>query len=92
MESPDLNPIENLRSKLESDLKNRDCNTEEELMEVLQQGWTNIDQNYINDLTNLCLDAVKPSLLQTVMELGTSSYIDNQLWPQFVGILDDLTY
>ena len=49
-QSPDLNPIENLWSKLESNLKMRDCNTEDNLMEILQEGWDQLDPNYLKKL------------------------------------------
>jgi transposase len=49
-QSLDLNPIEHLWSKLESDLKTRDCNTEDQLMNVLQEVWDNIDQHYMKKL------------------------------------------
>lgn len=49
-QSPDLNPIEHLWSKLESDLQRRDCNTPDQLFEVLKQGWESIDSKYMKDL------------------------------------------
>ena len=49
-QSPDLNPIENLWSELDSRLSKRTCNTETQLMTVLQEGWANLDHNYLQKL------------------------------------------
>lgn len=38
-QSPDLNPIENLWSEFDRQLQDRNCNTPNQLFEVLQAGW-----------------------------------------------------
>ena len=41
-QSPDLNPIENLWSILDANLKNRKPQNEDELFEVLKEGWRDL--------------------------------------------------
>jgi hypothetical protein len=51
-QSPDLNPIENLWNEFDRRLKNRVCNTENELFEKLQEGWDDLPQDYLEKLVN----------------------------------------
>ena len=51
-QSPDLNPIENLWSILDHNLKNRKVNTEEELYNALLDGWNNLSDDIITNLIN----------------------------------------
>ena len=51
-QSPDLNPIENLWNQLDRSLKNRVCNTEDELFEVLKGGWEALSADYIESLVD----------------------------------------
>ena len=49
-QSPDLNPIENLWSILDRRLKNRKCNSEAELFQVLQDGWKDLPVSLLDNL------------------------------------------
>lgn len=49
-QSPDLNPIENLWSILDQNLKDRKSNTEDELFTVLKKGWSELSQNCLQNL------------------------------------------
>jgi len=49
-QSPDLNPIENLWQQLNSYAKDRSCNNEEELFDVLKAAWENIPLQRLTDL------------------------------------------
>ena len=51
-QSPDLNPIENLWNELDRRLKNRVCNSEDELFEVLKEGWEALPQEYLEKLVD----------------------------------------
>jgi transposase len=51
-QSPDLNPIENLWSQLDRDLKDRVCNTPDQLLEVLKGGWEALTLEYIQNLVD----------------------------------------
>jgi hypothetical protein len=51
-QSPDLNPIENLWNELDRRLKRRACNTENELFEVLKEGWDALPQDYLQKLVD----------------------------------------
>jgi hypothetical protein len=51
-QSPDLNPIENLWYILDRSTRDRACNTEAQLFEVLQEAWRNIDINILNNLVD----------------------------------------
>jgi transposase len=49
-QSPDLNPIENLWSILDSRLRARTCNTEVELFQILQEGWRELGADLLTKL------------------------------------------
>ena len=51
-QSPDLNPIENLWSYLDLLVKDRKCNTPEELFEVIEKAWFDISQSYLQGLVD----------------------------------------
>ena len=51
-QSPDLNPIENLWTKINVDCKDRKCKNEDELFEVLKKAWNELDKNYLESLVN----------------------------------------
>jgi hypothetical protein len=51
-QSPDLNPIENLWSQLDRNLKDRVCNTEDQLFDVLKAGWEALPQDYVQKLVD----------------------------------------
>ena len=52
VQSPDLNPIENLWSILDTRLKYRKCSNEDELFKVLQDGWEDFDLQILKNLVN----------------------------------------
>ena len=62
-QSPDLNPIENLWSKLDFDVRTRKCNTKDDLFNVLRDGWENLAPDYLQKLVesmpNRCREVVK---------------------------------
>lgn len=49
-QSPDLNPIENLWAYLDFKTKDRVCNTEDELHQVLEEAWRNLPVDYLRTL------------------------------------------
>lgn len=49
-QSPDLNPIENLWAQLDFATKDRVCNTEEQLFNVLSEAWHNLPLEYLEGL------------------------------------------
>ena len=49
-QSPDLNPIENLWYKLNSNCIDQKCKNEKELFKVLKEAWNNLDENYLKNL------------------------------------------
>ena len=49
-QSPDLNPIENLWNELDRRLKDRDCNSEDDLFDTLKDGWDSIPADYMEKL------------------------------------------
>ena len=49
-QSPDLNPIENLWSILDSNLKDRRPQSKAELFQVLQEGWNRLDVDLLRRL------------------------------------------
>jgi DDE superfamily endonuclease len=51
-QSPDLNPIENLWSILDANLKNRTPQNEQELFEVLKEGWRDIPLDLLKRLSD----------------------------------------
>jgi transposase len=51
-QSPDLNPIENLWSILDANLKNRTPQSEAELLEILQEGWRNLPIDLLERLSD----------------------------------------
>jgi hypothetical protein len=51
-QSPDLNPIENLWSILDSRVKNRTCNSENELFQVLQTAWNELPVDLLTKLVD----------------------------------------
>jgi hypothetical protein len=51
-QSPDLNPIENLWSILDQNLKDRSPKNEEELFQMLQDGWRALDINLLMRLVD----------------------------------------
>lgn len=51
-QSPDLNPIENLWSELDRRLRKRVCHTENDLFDILKQGWESLDQDYLEKLVD----------------------------------------
>jgi hypothetical protein len=48
--SPDLNPIENLWSKLDELTEARRSQTEAQLFEMLKTAWQNLDMHYLQNL------------------------------------------
>ena len=50
-QSPDVNPIENLWSQLDRNLKLRAPKHENELFEVLQKGWNDLSTSYVEGLS-----------------------------------------
>ena len=60
-QSPDLNPIENLWRILDMKCKNRNCNTENELFEMLKSEWEKIENSTLEKL----IDSM-PSRCRTV--------------------------
>ena len=51
VQSPDLNPNENLCSELDRRVGKRACKSEEELFECLKQAWVNLNHEYLSKLT-----------------------------------------
>lgn len=51
-QSPDLNPIENLWAILDTRLKHRKCNNEDELFGVLKAGWEALDPQILKNLVD----------------------------------------
>jgi transposase len=51
-QSPDLNPIENLWSILDANLKDRRPQSEEELFEILKEGWENLSTDLLERLSD----------------------------------------
>lgn len=51
-QSPDLNPIENLWSILDQELKHRKPNNEAELFEILKEGWNNLAKSMLERLVD----------------------------------------
>ena len=51
-QSPDLNPIENLWSILDQRLKERDCNTEEQLYQIIKEGWEALEPDLLTKLAD----------------------------------------
>lgn len=51
-QSPDLNPIENLWSILESRMKDRQPNSEDELHDVVNDAWDNLPRDLLEGLVN----------------------------------------
>ena len=51
-QSPDLNPIENLWSILDANLKDRRPQNEEELFEILKEGWKNLSTDLLERLSD----------------------------------------
>ena len=49
-QSPDLNPIENLWSILDQNLKDRQTNTKEELFKALEEGWSELPKDCLKNL------------------------------------------
>lgn len=49
-QSPDLNPIENLWSFLDKQVENRNATSEDELFQVLQNGWNSLPTTLIRNL------------------------------------------
>ena len=49
-QSPDLNPIENLWSILDYNLKSRSPNNDEQLFDILQQGWNSLPLQLLDKL------------------------------------------
>jgi transposase len=49
-QSPDLNPIENLWSILESKIRDRSPKSEDELFEIIRDAWNNIDVQILTSL------------------------------------------
>ena len=64
-QSPDLNPIENLWAILDRQLKDRQPGTQDELFQVLQDGWNALDV----DLLTRLVDSM-PSRCQAVIDSG----------------------
>jgi hypothetical protein len=54
-QSPDLNSIENLWSDLDRQLQDRNCNTPNQLFEVLQAGWAALTPEYLENLVDSIL-------------------------------------
>ncbi len=50
--SPDLNPIENLWSYLDYQLKGRTPNNAQELFQILYEAWLNLPQDYLQNLVS----------------------------------------
>jgi transposase len=50
--SPDLNPIENLWSYLDYQLKGRTPNDAQDLFQKLQEAWLNLPQDYLQNLVS----------------------------------------
>lgn len=51
-QSPDLNPIENLWSILDTKLKSRKPSNEQELFEILLEGWEGLDLHILHNLVD----------------------------------------
>jgi transposase len=49
-QSPDLNPIEHLWSELDRQLQDRNCNTPDQLFDILKGGWEELEQKYLENL------------------------------------------
>ena len=49
-QSPDINPIENLWAILNQSMKERTCNTEDELFNYLHGAWVNLEKNILEKL------------------------------------------
>ena len=62
-QSPDLNPIENLWSILDSNLKDRRPQSKAELFQVLQEGWNRHDVDLLRRLVE-CM----PRRIQAVID------------------------
>jgi transposase len=62
-QSPDLNPIENLWSILDSKVKDRHPKDENDLFNILQTAWNELDphilQNLIESMPNRCEEVIK---------------------------------
>ena len=61
-QSPDINPIENLWSILDFRLKDRRCNTKQELFECLREGWEALPVDILTKLADSM-----PSRIQAVI-------------------------
>lgn len=62
-QSPDLNPIENLWSQLNWQMRNRKCSNLNQLFEALQSGWNKLPVNYLIKLADSM-----PSRLNAVID------------------------
>ena len=62
-QSPDLNPIENLWSHLNWELRDRKCSNLEQLFEALQEGWNKLSVDYLTTLSDSM-----PSRLNAVID------------------------
>ena len=51
-QSPDLNPIENLWSILDKKLRDRQCNSEDELFAAIKEGWNNLSATLLTKLVD----------------------------------------
>ena len=68
-QSPNLNSIENLWSILDRQLMYRDPNNEDELFEMLKEGWQNIEldtlQNLVQSMPRRCQAVIDNNGLPT---------------------------